>query len=116
MLYIAMEDYRIDMILPDGGSVTLPLRPFTLIGATTKPEALSIPLKNRFVYSFHLEPYSEQEKKQLLLRYITKNNISISKQVLEEIAQYATHTPREITTMSIQIRDYLSVHTTRSKE
>lgn len=114
ILYIAMEDYRIDMILPDGGSVTLPLRPFTLIWATTKPESLSTPLKNRFVYSFHLEPYTLQEKKLLLRRYLNKNFITLSNEVLEEIAQYATHTPREITTMSIQIRDYLSVHTVKS--
>lgn len=113
MLYIAMEDYRIDMILPDWGSVTLPLRPFTLIGATTRPESLSTPLKNRFVYSFHLEPYSDEEKLQLLERYLSKHRITITPPLLEQIAEYATHTPREITTMAIQIRDYLSVHATK---
>lgn len=115
MLYIAMEDYRIDMILPDGWSVKLPLRPFTLIWATTKPESLSAPLKNRFVYTFHLEPYSEHEKIRLLERYLTKHTISCEDWVIQELAQYTTHTPREITTMSIQVRDYLSVHTTKSE-
>lgn len=110
MLYIAMEDYRIDMVLPDWWSVSLPLKPFTLIWATTKPEWLSSPLKNRFVYGFHLEPYSHWEKVQILQRYLEKYYISIGDDMLERLAQYTTHTPREITTMTIQIRDYLTVH------
>lgn len=52
ILYTAMEDNLIDMIMPDGASIRLPVNSFTLIGATTKPENLSAPLKNRFVYKF----------------------------------------------------------------
>ena len=106
-----MEDYRIDMVLPDGGSVSLPLQPFTLIGATTKPESLSIPLKNRFIYSFHLEPYTQTQKTQMLKRYLHKHTITITNTILAKLAEYTTHTPREITTMSVQVRDYLLVHT-----
>jgi Holliday junction DNA helicase RuvB len=62
VLYIAMEDYAIDMLMPDGTHIRIPLRPFTLIGATTKPESLTPPLKNRFVYDIHFLPYTPQEK------------------------------------------------------
>ena len=52
LMYIAMEDFAIDMVMPDGWSVRIPLQPFTLIGATTKPEAIADPLKNRFIYNW----------------------------------------------------------------
>jgi holliday junction DNA helicase RuvB len=70
VLYIAMEDYAIDMLMPDGTHIRLPLRPFTLIGATTKPESLSIPLKNRFIYDCHFLPYSPSEKEAIIERYL----------------------------------------------
>lgn len=57
ILYTAMEDRRIDMIMPDGSHINIPLEPFTLIGATTQSHKLTTPLKNRFVYQFHMEPY-----------------------------------------------------------
>ena len=66
ILYIAMEDFRIDIIMPDGTNLDIPVNPFTLIGATTKPEQLSTPLKNRFVYSFHLSDYNLEEKQAIL--------------------------------------------------
>jgi len=109
--YIAMEDYCIDMVMPDWSSVRLPLNSFTLIWATTKSESLSEPLKNRFVYSFHLAPYNKEEKQQIVERYLQKNWLSASTlQLLWEICSYASATPREITTLCIQIRDYCIVH------
>lgn len=111
VLYIAMEDYCIDMIMPDWSSVRLPLHNFTLIGATTKSEALSEPLKNRFIYSFHLAPYTDSEKQQILERYLEKNGLSVdSNETLSEICSFVSSTPREITTLCIQLRDYCIVH------
>jgi len=111
VLYIAMEDYCIDMVLPDWSSVRVPLNEFTLIGATTKPESLSQPLKNRFIYSFHLSPYSTEEKQQIIQYYLDKNEIvTDSPSLTKEIAWYVTSTPREITSLCIQLRDFLIVH------
>lgn len=108
VLYIAMEDYRIDMILPDGWSVSIPLEPFTLIGATTQMEKLSPPLKNRFVYKFHFQDYSIAEKEKIIQRYITLNNIYIDKKTLiHDIAEHLPSVPREIANTCIQIKDYL---------
>lgn len=111
VLYIAMEDYAIDMVMPDGNTVKLPVEPFTLIGATTKSESLSEPLKNRFIYTFHLSPYSYEEKKQIVQRYLTLNNMNLAQSsLLETICSFASSTPREITTLCIQLRDYCIVH------
>lgn len=111
VLYIAMEDYCIDMVLPDGSSVRVPLNEFTLVGATTKQESLSQPLKNRFVYSFHLSPYSDTEKQHIINYYLGKNNIDLEDEsLLTSISEFVTGTPREITSLCIQLRDYLIVH------
>lgn len=82
MMYIAMEDFAIDMVMPDGGSVRVPLQSFTLIGATTKPESLSEPLKNRFVYNFHCVDYTEEEKDRIIERYLTHYNIEYKKSLI----------------------------------
>ena len=52
--------------MPDGGHVQIPLQHFTLIGATTKSDHLSKPLKSRFVYKFHLTDYTDQEKQKIV--------------------------------------------------
>lgn len=114
MLYIAMEDYAVDMIMPDGDHLRLPLPPFTLIGATTKPEALAAPLKNRFVYNFHLHEYSSAEQHQLLQRYLTINSIKVPQLLLSQLADHVTCVPREIANFCIILRDYLLVHTARN--
>ncbi len=111
MLYIAMEDYAVDMIMPDGDHLRLPLPHFTLIGATTRPEALAAPLKNRFVYPFHLHEYSAEEQHQLLLRYLTINHISVPHELMSQLTQHITCVPREIANFCIILRDYLLVHT-----
>jgi len=110
MLYIAMEDYSVDMIMPDGDHVRLPLPPFTLIGATTKPEALAAPLKNRFVYPFHLHDYSLEEQHELLSRYLDINHIHVPAALVADLVQHVTSVPREIANFCIILRDYLLVH------
>lgn len=111
VLYIAMEDYRIDMVMPDGGSLSIPLEPFTLVGATTQLEKLSTPLKNRFVYKFHFQDYTESEKQSIIARYLQANSISITSDILlGQISEYISSVPRDIATACIQLKDYLVAH------
>lgn len=111
VLYIAMEDYRIDMIMPDGWSLSVPLQPFTLVGATTKLEKLSTPLKNRFVYKFHFNEYTKKEQQLIISRYLDVQNITTTwETLLDHMAQYIPNVPREIATTCIQIKDFLIAH------
>ena len=103
-----MEDFAIDMVMPEWWNVRIPINKFTLIGATTKLESLTTPLKNRFVYKFHFEDYTEEEKKKILKRYLNLYWIQIiEKKLLDEISKFITSTPREIHNFTIMLRDYL---------
>ena len=107
ILYIAMEDFAIDMVMPDGGSVRIPLQPFTLIGATTKPESMSEPLKNRFIYSFHCVDYSDNEKQQIMMRYLDLYHIDYDLALLPAISAKVETVPRKIHSLAVKIRDFL---------
>ncbi len=102
-----MEDFAIDMVMPDGGSVRLPLQPFTLIGATTKPESMSEPLKNRFIYSFHCVDYSDNEKQQIMMRYLDLYHIDYDLALLPAISAKVETVPRKIHSLAVKIRDFL---------
>lgn len=110
MLYIAMEDFSIDMVMPDWGAVRVPLKPFTLIGATTKPEWLSEPLKNRFIYNFHCMDYNAKEKNYILERYLNHYNIQYPKEILDLLSRKVETVPRKIHNFIIKIRDFLISH------
>jgi Holliday junction DNA helicase RuvB len=110
VLYIAMEDFVIDMVMPEGGNVRIPINPFTLIGATTKPEMLSQPMKNRFVYSFHFMDYSFEEKQVIIERYLKQYQIAFEPALLGEIAQKVDSVPREIHNLVIKLRDFFVNH------
>ena len=110
MLYIAMEDFAIDMVMGDGWSVRVPLKPFTLIWATTKPESLSQPLKNRFIYSFHCMDYTIDQKNLIIKRYLNHYNISYTDDLLDAIALKVDTVPRKIHNLIVTIRDYLITH------
>ena len=110
MLYIAMEDFAIDMVMPDGWNVRLPLKPFTLIGATTKPSSLSQPLKNRFVYDCHFVDYTKEEKLEVVARYLNLYDISTHQNILGNIAKKVDSVPREIHNLCVKIRDFLISH------
>ena len=106
VLYIAMEDFVIDMVMPEGGNVRIPINPFTLIGATTKSESLSQPIKNRFVYHFHFMEYNSKEKQKIIQRYLTQYHITTSPAVLEAMVSKVDAVPREIHNFCIKIRDF----------
>jgi len=110
ILYTAMEDNLIDMVMPDGGSVRLPVHPFTLIWATTKPESLSAPLKNRFVYKFFLSGYSMEEKQKIIALYLKHYGIKSDSKQVYEIARKSDSVPREIRNTIVMLRDYLIAH------
>lgn len=111
VLYVAMEDFAIDMILPDGKPLRINLHPFTLIWATTKPEWLTAPLKNRFVYKLHFMEYTAKEKARLLENQLTRFDITIQPKILiETMCNYSTSVPREIGNLSKQLLDRLTAH------
>ncbi len=111
VLYTAMEDFCVDMLMPDGHHVRLPVNPFTLIWATTKLESLSAPLKNRFVYHFFMEKYSAWEKMLIIERYLNIYKISHTQEILEIISDHIAWVPRQIANFCFQLKDYLTVHT-----
>jgi holliday junction DNA helicase RuvB len=85
----------------------LPLNKFTLIGATTKLESLSAPLKNRFIYKFHFQDYTQQEINAIVQKYLQQYDISSDTFIIEKVATKIEHTPREIHNICVKIRDYL---------
>ena len=107
VLYIAMEDFVIDMLMPEWWSIRLPINPFTLVWATTKPESLSQPMKNRFIYHFHFMDYDLEEKKTILDRYLQHYQVNYEPALLEKFVQKVASVPREIHNLVIKIRDYL---------
>ena len=121
VLYIAMEDFVIDMLMPEWWSIRLPINPFTLVWATTKPESLSQPMKNRFIYHFHFMDYDLEEKKTILNRYLQHYQVNYEPHLLEKFVQKVASVPREIHNLVIKIRDYLisrqlSILTSKDRE
>lgn len=106
VLYIAMEDFVIDMVMPEWWNVRIPINPFTLIGATTKPEKLSQPMKNRFIYQFHFTDYTLQEKEQIIERYLQQYQIQFEKNLIGNIAKNVDSVPREIHNLCVKLRDF----------
>nr|WP_318024536.1 Holliday junction branch migration DNA helicase RuvB [Mycoplasmopsis columbinasalis] len=97
LIYNAMEDFKIDMIIgPEGNTKVLRmnLNHFTLIGATTKPNLLSLPLKDRFGLKAKLDQYSVEDIKTILINNSKRLKIDVAGDVLDLIAQYSQNTPR----------------------
>lgn len=113
MLYLAMEDFRIDIMVGKGaGATTLPLElsPFTLVGATTRSGLLPGPLRDRFGFTAHLEFYSEDELTQVLTRSAKVLGLSWPTEALLEIAGRSRGTPRIANRLLRRVRDYVLVH------
>ena len=116
VLYIAMEDFVIDMVMPEWWNVRIPINPFTLIGATTKSESLSQPIKNRFVYNFHFMEYTPNEKETIIKKYLNKYEIISSNDIIKKISEKVAAVPREIHNLCIKIRDYVITRSPITKE
>jgi len=108
-LYPAMEDFRIDITLGDGvaaRTINMPLRPFTLVGATTRSGLLSAPLRDRFVIREHLDYYSPEELAEIIRRSAVKLAMPMDDATADEIAHRSRGTPRLANNRLRWIRDY----------
>ena len=113
MLYLAMEDFRIDIMVGKGAgatSIPLDLAPFTLVGATTRSGLLPNPLRDRFGFTAHLEFYDEKELEQVLVRAAALLELSVDRAALSEIAGRSRGTPRIANRLLRRVRDYSLVH------
>ncbi len=111
-LYPAMEDFRFDVIVGEGAharSISLNIKPFTLIGATTKTGLLTSPLRDRFGFSTRLEFYSIAELTQIVFRSASILNIVIDEAGAYEIAKRSRGTPRIANRLLRRVRDFAEV-------
>jgi Holliday junction DNA helicase RuvB len=113
MLYLAMEDFRVDVILGKGAGATavpIDLPPFTLIGATTRSGALPSPLRDRFGFTAAMEFYEAADLGKILQRSANLIGIEIDESSRSEIAKRSRGTPRVANRLLRRVRDYREVH------
>ncbi|MBF4573650.1 Holliday junction branch migration DNA helicase RuvB [Herbiconiux sp. VKM Ac-1786] len=112
MLYLAMEDFRIDIMVGKGAgatSIPLDLAPFTLVGATTRSGLLPNPLRDRFGFTAHLEFYETEELVRVLHRAAALLGVEIEEESLREIASRSRGTPRIANRLLRRVRDFALV-------
>jgi holliday junction DNA helicase RuvB len=110
-LYPAMEDFRIDILLGEGvnaRTINMPLRPFTLIGATTRAGMISAPLRDRFHLREHLDFYTVAELAEIIRRSAQKLQVEIDSASAEEIAGRSRGTPRLANNRLRWVRDFVT--------
>ncbi|CAB4891851.1 MAG: Holliday junction branch migration DNA helicase RuvB [Actinobacteria bacterium] len=113
LLYLAMEDFRIDVMVGKGigaTSIALDLPPFTLVGATTRTGLLANPLRDRFGFTAHLEFYDTDELERVLERSARLLHLDLPPAALTEIARRSRGTPRISNRLLRRVRDYRDVH------
>jgi holliday junction DNA helicase RuvB len=113
MLYLAMEDFRIDIMVGKGAgatSIPLDLAPFTLVGATTRSGLLPNPLRDRFGFTANLEFYDDGELDEVLARAARMLELDIESAARREIATRSRGTPRIANRLLRRVRDYAIVH------
>ena len=112
MLYSAMEDFYIDIVVGEGPTahpVHFPLPPFTLIGATTRAGALSAPLRDRFGIVEHMAYYNATELNQIIMRSSRIFNVRIQDSGAHELARRSRGTPRIANRLLKRVRDFAQV-------
>ncbi|MFD3811409.1 Holliday junction branch migration DNA helicase RuvB [Rhodococcus sp. NPDC058639] len=112
MLYLAMEDFRVDVVVGKGpGATSIPLEvaPFTLVGATTRSGALTGPLRDRFGFTAHMDFYEPAELQLILRRSATILGIDLHDDASAEIAGRSRGTPRIANRLLRRVRDYAEV-------
>lgn len=115
ILYSALEDYQLDIIIGQGPSArthTLPVNPFTFVAATTRAGLLSAPLRSRFGIMLRLEFYSKEELKIVLQRSAEILAVEIEEAGAMEIAERSRGTPRIANRLLRRVRDYAQVRGT----
>lgn len=112
VLYSAMEDYALDIIIgkgPSARSIRLDLAKFTLIGATTRAGSLSAPLRDRFGVIAKFELYTEEELVTIIRRSAAILGVSIDEDALSELAKCSRGTPRIANRLLKRVRDFSQV-------
>lgn len=115
MLYLAMEDFRVDVVVgkgPGATSIPLTLPRFTVVGATTRVGLLPAPLRDRFGLTGHLEFYSDSELEQVLARSAALLGISLEPAAGSELASRSRGTPRIANRLLRRTQDWAEVHGT----
>jgi Holliday junction DNA helicase RuvB len=119
VLYTAMEQFSVDVIIGQGAgakTVTLPLQPFTLIGATTKSGMISAPLRSRFGITERIDFYTDEELQEIIIQSARFLNLSLSASSALMIARCARGTPRIAKKIVRRVRDFAQVHNIPSDE
>jgi len=113
MLYLAMEDFRIDVMVgkgPGATSISLEIAPFTLVGATTRSGVLANPLRDRFGFTANLEFYSDVELERVVSRAAEKLRVDLQTPALQTIASRSRGTPRVANRLLRRVRDFALVN------
>lgn len=113
MLYLAMEDFRVDVMVGKGpGATSLPLEisPFTLVGATTRAGMLPGPLRDRFGFTANMEFYSAEELEEVISRAAKLLDLKIAKDAIVEISVRSRGTPRVANRLLRRVRDFAVVN------
>ena len=112
MLYMAMEDFRVDVIVGKGpGATAIPLElpPFTLVGATTRSGLLPAPLRDRFGFTAHMEFYEPGDLEQVVHRSARLLALDVDAEAASEIASRSRGTPRIANRLLRRVRDFAEV-------
>jgi len=115
MLYVAMEDFRVDVVVGKGaGATAIPLHlpPFTLVGATTRSGLLPAPLRDRFGFTGHLDFYAPDELERVLRRSAQLLGLELTAEGGREIARRSRGTPRIANRLLRRVRDWSQVRGT----
>lgn len=112
ILYPAMEDFSLDFIIgkgPSARSVQIPLKKFTLVGATTRAGMLSSPLRDRFGVLCRLDPYSVEDLSEIVVKSARTLGTEIDADAAREVAKRSRGTPRIANRLLKRVRDFSSV-------
>ena len=113
-LYPAIENFQIDFVIDKGPyakSIKIPLKPFTLIGATTRKGLLSSPLRSRFGIFYNFDFYQPEELGEIIRKSSQRLSLTIDEASIAEIARRARGTPRIANRIFKRVRDYAEVKT-----
>ena len=113
MLYLAMEDFRVDVVVgkgPGATAIPLPLPRFTLVGATTRAGMLPSPLRDRFGFTGHLDFYDQADLTRVLERSSRLLGVDLAPDAAREIAGRSRGTPRIANRLLRRVRDFGEVH------
>ena len=113
MLYLAMEDFRVDIVVgkgPGATSIPLSLPPFTVVGATTRAGLLPAPLRDRFGFTGHLDYYGPGELARILARSAGLLGVNLDADAAKELASRSRGTPRIANRLLRRVQDWAEVH------